>query len=100
MKARWIDAGHTPARPSILRGGRAPAWFGLDSGVAPALAQDVHAAFGLGADGQATSTVNANGIVLAAIQGLSAGLQALRDGLHERLAAIEARLDLHAGGDR
>lgn len=64
------------------------------------VAEDFHAAFGLGADGQAISTVDASGVALAAIQGLNAKLEAVRDGLRAQVealgaenAALRARLD-------
>ena len=70
------------------------------------VAEDFHAAFGLGADGHAISTVDASGVALAAIQGMdrklvdardalaaeNAGLRAELDALRERLAQIEAAL--------
>lgn len=54
------------------------------------VAEEFHAAFGLGADGQSISTVDANGVALAAIQGLNAKLEAERDGLHKRVEALGA----------
>jgi uncharacterized protein YceH (UPF0502 family) len=64
------------------------------------VAEDFHAAFGLGADGRAISTVDADGIALAAIQGLNAKLMsadAAREAeiatLHVENAALRARLD-------
>jgi hypothetical protein len=64
------------------------------------VAEEFHAAFGLGADGSAISTVDASGVALAAIQGLNAKLEAERDTLHERVekldaenAALRARLE-------
>jgi hypothetical protein len=54
------------------------------------VAEEFHAAFGLGADGSAISTVDANGVALAAIQGLNAKLEAERDALHERVAKLDA----------
>jgi hypothetical protein len=66
------------------------------------MAQDFRAAFGLGEDETRISTVDADGVALAAIQGLHAEVQdlraenaALRDHnaqLEERLASIEALL--------
>jgi hypothetical protein len=59
------------------------------------VAEEFHEAFGLGADGQSISTVDANGVALAAIQGLNAKLEAenaaLRAG-QKRLAAELAEL--------
>jgi len=64
------------------------------------IAEDFHAAFGLGADGRAISTVDASGVALAAIQGLNAKLESERDALSERVerldaenAALRARLE-------
>jgi hypothetical protein len=71
------------------------------------VAEDFHAAFGLGADGRAISTVDASGVALAAIQGMdrklldardalaaeNAGLRAELGALQDRLAQIEAALD-------
>lgn len=58
------------------------------------MAQDFHAAFGLGADERTISTADADGVALAAIQGLWLELQD-RDqhiaALEARLAALEAR---------
>ena len=71
------------------------------------VAEEFHAAFGLGADGTTISTVDASGVALAAIQGLNARLesenQALRaqnaaqdqaiSELRRELAALRARVD-------
>jgi hypothetical protein len=70
------------------------------------VAQDFHHAFGLGDSDRTISTVDADGVALAAIQGLNAKLeqengalkaenQTLRsdlDALAERLARLEAQL--------
>jgi hypothetical protein len=53
------------------------------------MAQDFRAAFGLGDDDRTIATVDADGVALAAIQGLNARLEAERDAL----AAEVARLD-------
>jgi hypothetical protein len=53
------------------------------------MAQDFHAAFGLGWDDKSIATVDADGVALAAIQGLN---QKLEERLHEkdtRIAALE-----------
>lgn len=59
------------------------------------MAQDFHAAFGLGDSDRHIATVDADGVALAAIQGLHA-LLVERDAtiadLEDRLAALEARL--------
>jgi hypothetical protein len=57
------------------------------------VAEDFYAAFGLGADGRAISTVDASGVALAAIQGLNAKLEAQRDVLHERVEMLDAARD-------
>lgn len=71
------------------------------------MAQDFHAAFGLGGDDRTIATVDADGVALAAIQGLNAKLEAenaalqaqdeaLRealDALRAELAALRRRLD-------
>lgn len=54
------------------------------------VAEEFHAAFGLGADGQAISTVDANGVALAAIQGLNAKLEAENAALRAELARRDA----------
>jgi hypothetical protein len=64
------------------------------------IAQDFHAAFGLGEDSRRISTIDADGVALAAIQGLyaqnqelaaeNAALQQQVDDLEARLAALEA----------
>src|SRR5262249_32767984 len=62
------------------------------------MAQDFHAAFGLGEDDTHISTVDVEGVTLAAIQGLNAKLEARiaeKDReiaeLHQRMARVEAR---------
>jgi hypothetical protein len=56
------------------------------------VAQDFHAAFGLGGDDKSISTVDADGVALAAIQGLNAKLEAENAVLRARLDALEAEL--------
>ena len=63
------------------------------------MAEDFHAAFGLGRDDTSISLVDYSGVALAAIQGLDrvvarevAALRAENAALLERLAALEARL--------
>jgi hypothetical protein len=63
------------------------------------MAEDFKAAFGLAGDGQSIATVDADGVALAAIQGLNRKLEAQRDALaaenadlKERLARIERML--------
>ncbi len=58
------------------------------------MAEDFHAAFGLGSDDQHIATVDADGVALAAIQGLNQKLEAENAELKARLAAIEAQLGL------
>ena len=71
------------------------------------VAQDFYSAFGLGEGEQTISTIDADGVALAAIQGLNAKLEAERDALRAentalraltealdaRLARVEARLN-------
>jgi hypothetical protein len=51
------------------------------------VAQDFYQAFGLGDSDRTISTVDANGVALAAIQGLNAKLEAERDALQAKLEA-------------
>jgi hypothetical protein len=53
------------------------------------MAEDFHAAFGLGHSDRQIATVDADGVALAAIQGLNAKLEAENAALRERLAALE-----------
>lgn len=53
------------------------------------VAQDFHAAFGLGADDKHIATVDADGVALAAIQGLNQKLEDENAQLRERLARLE-----------
>jgi hypothetical protein len=64
------------------------------------VAEDFHAAFGLGGDGRAISTVDADGVALAAIQGLARRLAREREersrreqALHLQLAEQAARIE-------
>jgi len=56
------------------------------------VAEDFKASFGLAGDGKSISTVDADGIALAAIQGLNAKLESENAALRARLDAVEARL--------
>ncbi|AVP98475.1 hypothetical protein C7S18_15340 [Ahniella affigens] len=59
------------------------------------MAEDFKASFGLAGDGRSIATVDADGVALAAIQGLNQKLEqaeAENEALKARLAAIEARL--------
>jgi hypothetical protein len=56
------------------------------------VAQDFYQAFGLGDSDRTISTVDANGVALAAIQGLNAKLEAERDALLTKLEAENAAL--------
>ena len=60
------------------------------------VAEDFKAAFGLAGDGKSIATVDADGVALAAIQGLNAKLEAQNAALMARIAALEAALA--AGG--
>lgn len=55
------------------------------------MAQDFHDAFGLGTDDRHIATVDADGIALAAIQGLNRKLEATIQRLEARIAELEAR---------
>jgi hypothetical protein len=57
------------------------------------MAEDFHAAFGLGADGGTISTVDASGVALAAIQGLNQRLEDENQALRERNAAQDQAID-------
>jgi hypothetical protein len=56
------------------------------------MAQDFHAAFGLGADDKHIATVDADGVALAAIQGLNQKLQSETSELRRENAALRAEL--------
>jgi hypothetical protein len=55
-------------------------------------AQDFHAAFGLGSDDTTIATIDADGVALAAIQGLNARLEAENAALRDALDALRAEL--------
>lgn len=57
------------------------------------MAEDFHAAFGLGGDPRYIGTVDADGVALAAIQGLNAKLERENADLRVVLQALSARLD-------
>lgn len=57
------------------------------------MAQDFHAAFGLGESDTRIATIDADGVAFAAIQGLNQKLEAERDALRAENAALKARLD-------
>jgi trimeric autotransporter adhesin len=68
------------------------------------MAQDFHAAFGLGSDDRSIAMVDADGVALAAIQGLNARLEAelstqaaKLQALQDELRALRARLEPQAG---
>jgi hypothetical protein len=56
------------------------------------IAEDFKATFGLAGDGKSISTVDADGVALAAIQGLNAKLEAQNAELRAQLARVEAAL--------
>ncbi len=56
------------------------------------VAEDFKETFGLAGDGKSISTVDADGIALAAIQGLNAKLESENAALRSRLDALEARM--------
>lgn len=71
-------------------------WEYLDSGEGRHLgpmAEDFHRLFGLAGGGRAIATVDADGVALAAIQGLNAKLEHENAALRDALAALAARLD-------
>jgi len=57
------------------------------------VAEDFKASFGLAGDGKSISTVDADGIALAAIQGLNAKLESENAALRAQLDTFRARLD-------
>ena len=57
------------------------------------MAEDFHEAFGLDADEEHITTVDADGVALAAIQGLAERLNEENRRLRERVADLEARFD-------
>ena len=57
------------------------------------VAEDFAGAFGLGNDAQHISTVDANGVALAAIQGLNQKLEAENAELRQRLDALAAKVE-------
>ena len=56
------------------------------------VAEDFKASFGLAGDGKSIGTVDADGVALAAIQGLNQKLESENAALRARLEAIEAKL--------
>lgn len=57
------------------------------------MAQDLYAAFGLGADDKHISTVDADGVALAAIQALNEKLQKDNEDLRKGYSELESRLE-------
>ena len=65
------------------------------------VAEDFKAAFGLAGDGQSIATVDADGVALAAIQGLNAKLESENASLRQKLDTVRAENDaLRARMDR
>ena len=56
------------------------------------MAEDFKDAFGMAGDGKSIGTVDADGVALAAIQGLNQKLESENAELRLRLEAIEAKL--------
>ena len=85
---RRIDAADVLTRVLALDISR---WQYIGSGegqhVGP-VAEDFHAAFGLGRSEKQIATVDADGVALAAIQGLNAKLEAENAALREQLAVV------------
>ena len=70
-------------------------WNFRDDAATPHLgpvAQDFHAAFGLGVDDKHIATVDADGVALAAIQGLNEKLEAENRDLNRQLQSLRAEL--------
>ena len=57
------------------------------------MAQDFRAAFGLGTDDKHIATVDADGVALAAIQGLNQKLEAQNRALETENASVRVRLE-------
>jgi hypothetical protein len=57
------------------------------------MAQDFHAAFGLGADDRGITTVDEGGVALAAIQGLNAKLEAQLKASHLEIKQLQDQND-------
>jgi hypothetical protein len=57
------------------------------------MAQDFHAAFGIGPDDKHIATVDADGVALAAIQGLNQKLEAKNAGLEKQVAELRALVE-------
>ena len=57
------------------------------------VAQDFHAAFGVGADDKHIATVDADGVALAAIQGLNEKVEVRSDKAEVRIREFEQRLE-------
>ena len=60
------------------------------------MAQDFHAAFGVGPDDKHIATVDADGVALAAIQGLNAKVEAQKGQLeqkHTEITELKTRLE-------
>jgi hypothetical protein len=57
------------------------------------MAQDFHAAFGLGADDKHIATVDADGVALAAIQGLNRKVEERSQKLEAENAELKQRID-------
>jgi len=62
------------------------------------MAQDFHAAFGLGTDERHIATVDADGVALAAIQGLNQKLETENAELKQRLDRLERMMSERHGG--
>lgn len=57
------------------------------------IAEEFHALFGLGGDDHSISTVDIDGVALAAIQGLNAKLEAENAALRAESAQLRARVE-------
>jgi hypothetical protein len=64
------------------------------------MAQDFHAAFGLGDSDKSITTIDAGGVALAAIKGLNEKLEEENAALREKVDRLEERLDRLDNGGR
>ena len=62
------------------------------------VAQDFHDAFGLGSSEKVIATVDADGVALAALQGLNSKLESAVAALQDELSLLRSQLVLMASG--
>jgi trimeric autotransporter adhesin len=99
QSSRFLKPGFTAVDPLAVLGKVAAlpitTWTYKDSAEGTHMgpvAEDFKAAFGLAGDGKSIGTVDADGVALAAIQGLNIKLERENAELRARLEAIEKRL--------